>query len=121
MWTLTKHFPFEAAHFLPHHDGKCQRMHGHSWVMDVECRRDALDSDGPKQGMVVDFGDISTAVKPLLDGWLDHYVLNETTGLESPTSECLAEWIYSWLKPRVPYLHAITIAETCTSACRYEP
>lgn len=119
MWTLTKRFRFEAAHHLPHHDGKCRRVHGHSWTLTVEVAAAALQTTGPQTGMVVDYGAISRAVRPLLDDVLDHYDLNETTGLESPTSECLAAWIYRWLAPRLDGLIAISIEETCTSGCRY--
>jgi len=120
-WTLTKTFRFEAAHHLPHHDGKCQRQHGHSWVCTVEVRNASLINGGPKTGMVLDYGDISTVMTPLLENVLDHYDLNETTGLESPTSECLAKYIYDWLFNHLPLVSAVTIAETCTSACEYRP
>lgn len=118
-WTLSKRFPFEAAHHLPHHAGKCQRVHGHSWALSVEVQAMVLVTSGPETGMVMDYGRITAAVRPLLDATLDHYDLNVSTGLESPTSETLARWIYERLAPTLPGLHAVTIEETCTSACRY--
>lgn len=122
MFTLTKEFKFEAAHKLPHHDGKCSRLHGHSWVGKVVVRGPQLVKDGPKAGMLFDFGDISKAIKPLVEDKLDHHYLNETTGLENPTSEEMARWIFGWLRAAgAQGLVAVEIQETCTSSCRYEP
>jgi len=120
MFTLTKEFRFEAAHMLPHHDGKCRRLHGHSWKMRVELRKIGLEVEGPKRGMLMDFGDISKAIQPLLETRLDHHYLNETTGLENPTSEEVARWVFNHLEGELAYLHAVEIDETCTSSCRYE-
>lgn len=121
MWTLRKRFTFEAAHRLPRHQGKCARLHGHSWGLVVECVGAVLGTEGSTTGMVLDYRDISAAVKPLLDTHLDHYYLNESLALEHPTSERVAEWIYTRLKPVLFGLQAVTIAETCTSECRYVP
>lgn len=121
LFTLTKEFRFEAAHRLPHHDGKCQRLHGHSWVGRVILTGRRLQEKGPKSGMLQDFGEISGAVKPLLEDFLDHHYLNETTGLENPTSESLSKWIFDWLKEDLPQLGGVEIQETCTSSCLYEP
>ena len=76
---------------------------------------------GPKQGMLMDFGTISKEVKSFVEERLDHHYLNETTGLENPTSEELARWIYERLKDSLPSLVAIEIDETCTSSCIYQP
>lgn len=121
LWTLTKSFRFEAAHFLPKHDGKCQRLHGHSWVGRVILASNALHEEGPKAGMVLDFGDVSAAIRPLLERYLDHWCLNQTLVLENPTSEEVARWVYVMLKPQLPLLAAIEIDETCTSSARYQP
>lgn len=121
MWTISKQFKFEAAHYLPHHDGQCQRLHGHSWVGYVYLSGKSLHSTGPKRGMVIDFSDVKTVLKPLVDGYLDHWFLNETTGLENPTSESIAQWIYDRLKPDLSALVAVRIDETCTSSCIYAP
>ena len=121
MWKLEKDFRFEAAHVLPHHDGKCKRLHGHSFKGKVICESNKIDSDGPKAGMVIDYGDIDTALSPLIEEKLDHYNLNETTGLESPTTEELSRYIYNYLKPKLPLLVAIELEETCTARCTYRP
>ena len=119
-WIIYKEFRFEAAHKLPHHDGKCSRLHGHSWVGRVYVRGERLIEDGPKQGMIIDSGDIKKYIQPLLDNFLDHYYLNETMGLENPTSEKVAKWIFEKLeKAGLPGLYAVEIQETCTSGCRY--
>ena len=121
MWTISKEFRFEAAHQLPFHDGKCARLHGHSWRGVVYVSSDELVLSGAKSGMVVDFSEIKKALTPIVDGFLDHFFLNETTGIESPTSETIAKWIYDKLKPEIPQLIAIRIDETCTSSCLYAP
>lgn len=120
-WTLTKEFTFEAAHKLPHHDGKCARLHGHSWKGRVIVKGRWLIDQGPKQGMVMDYADIKKAISPILENQLDHHYLNETLQLENPTSEEVACWLYGMLKPQIPQLAAIEIDETCTASCRYEP
>ncbi len=113
---LVKDFRFEAAHYLPRvPDGhKCRRVHGHSFVGEVSVRGEV----DPQQGWVMDFADLKTAVNPLVDR-LDHRLLNEIEGLENPTSELLALWIWRELAPQLPLLHRITIQETCTSRCHY--
>lgn len=120
-WVIYKEFRFEAAHTLPHHDGKCRRLHGHSWVGRIYVKGERLVESGTKQGMVVDYGEIKQYIKPLLDGYLDHYYLNESTGLESPTSEEIAKWVFDKLEASgLPGLYAVEIRETCTSGCTYK-
>jgi 6-pyruvoyltetrahydropterin/6-carboxytetrahydropterin synthase len=119
-WILGKEFRFEAAHELPHHDGKCARLHGHSWRGVVYVSGTALHESGPKAGMLIDYSDIKHFLKPLLDDHLDHYFLNKTTGLENPTSEEIARWIFEKLeKQGLAGLLAVRIDETCTSSCVY--
>lgn len=121
-WLIYKEFRFEAAHRLPHHQGKCQRLHGHSWLGKVYIQSNKLIETGPQQGMVMDFGEVKKYIKPLLDNYLDHYYLNETTGLENPTSEAIARWIFEKLQEmQLPGLYAIEIRETCTNGAYYCP
>lgn len=113
---LFKEFTFEAAHRLPHVPAghKCARLHGHSFVVRI-----SVDGEvGELSGWVMDFGDIKAAFKPLYDR-LDHYYLNEIPGLENPTSENLARWIWRELSSSLPQLSAVEIRETCTSGCIY--
>lgn len=120
-WLIYKEFRFEAAHRLPYHDGKCSRLHGHSWVGRVYVKGDRLIDQGAKRGMVMDYGDIKKFIQPLLDDYLDHYYLNESTGLENPTSEAIAKWIFEKLEVSgLPGLYAVEIQETCTSKCTYK-
>ena len=69
--------------------------------------------------MIMDYADIKKYLKPLIDDYLDHYHLNETTGLINPTSEAIAKWIYERLEHKIPGLVAVRIDETCTSQCIY--
>jgi len=114
---LFKEFTFEAAHRLPGvaADHKCARLHGHSYRVCVHIEG-AVD---PVTGMVMDFADIARAFKPIIEAHLDHYYLNDVEGLENPTSENLARWIWTRLVPQLPLLSAIEVRETCTSGCRY--
>ena len=113
---IFKEFTFEAAHRLPNVPAghKCARLHGHSFRVRV-CVAGPLD---PNLGWVMDFADIKAAWKPL-DQRLDHYYLNEIEGLENPTSEILARWIWKRLKPTVPQLCRLVVHETCTSGASY--
>ncbi|HEY0141051.1 MAG TPA: 6-carboxytetrahydropterin synthase QueD [Thermoanaerobaculia bacterium] len=113
---LVKDFRFEAAHFLPNvpEGHKCRRIHGHSFRGEVAVRG-PID---PSLGWVMDFADLKRAVDPIVNE-LDHYLLNDIAGLENPTSELLAIWLWKRLKAEVPLLHRVTIEETCTSRCHY--
>ena len=118
-YTLRKRFTFEAAHFLPRHDGKCRRLHGHSWVGWVEAEGERLKESGPQTGMLLDFGCLSEAVKPMVESHLDHYLLNESLQMESPTSEAIARWVFCRLREQDLPITSVTIEETCTSVCTY--
>ena len=113
---LVKTFGFEAAHYLPDFpDGhKCRRVHGHSFRVDVVVEGDVP----PGRHYLVDYGDIKAALEPIRLQ-LDHYCLNEIEGLEHPTSEVLARWIWDRLKPQLPLLAEVRVHETCTSSCEY--
>ncbi len=113
---LRKSYQFEAAHLLPHlaPSHKCRRLHGHSFKVDVV----VAGPCDPRLGWVMDYADITKAFKPILEK-LDHYYLNEVPGLENPTSENIALWIWRELKPRLPLLTEIVVAETCTAMCIY--
>ncbi len=113
---IWKQFTFEAAHLLPHlpDDHKCKRLHGHSYHVRVR-----VDGDlNPELGWVIDFDDIGKAFEPILLQ-LDHYYLNDIEGLENPTAENIARWIWERLEPTLPILSAVEVAETCTAGCIY--
>lgn len=113
---IFKEFTFEAAHRLPNLPSthKCSRLHGHSFRVEVHVRGE-LD---PHLGWLLDFAEIKNAFKPLEDR-LDHYYLNDIEGLENPTSEILARWIWTKMIDALPGLSKIVVRETCTSGCVY--
>jgi len=109
---IRKQFRFEAAHVLPHHPGKCARLHGHSYRLEVALQG-ALQTDGPARGMIVDFDAVSAVVKPLVIERLDHASLNEL--MPNPTAEHIALWIWEILAPEVPQLVEVVVWETRTA------
>lgn len=113
---LVKEFRFEAAHFLPNvpEGHKCRRIHGHSFRGEIAVR----GTLHPELKWVIDFADLKEAVEPVVRQ-LDHYLLNEIEGLENPTSEVIAVWVWNRLAPSLPGLVRVTIEETCTSRCHY--
>jgi 6-pyruvoyltetrahydropterin/6-carboxytetrahydropterin synthase len=113
---LRKTFQFEAAHLLPRlpETHKCRRLHGHSFQAEIVV---AGECD-PHLGWLIDYADLSEAFRPLWEQ-LDHRYLNEIPGLENPTSEEIARWIWERLKPRLPLLVEVAVAETCTARAVY--
>lgn len=116
MIEIFREFTFEAAHRLPNvpEGHKCARLHGHSYRIIVHVAGDIA----PREGWVMDFGDLKAVVQPLIQR-LDHYYLNEVDGLDNPTSEILAQWLWDRLQPDLPVLSAVTVRETCTSGATY--
>jgi 6-pyruvoyltetrahydropterin/6-carboxytetrahydropterin synthase len=113
---IFKEFTFEAAHRLPNvqPDHKCARLHGHSFRVEIHVRG-PLD---PALGWVMDFGDIKQVFMPFYEQ-LDHHYLNEVPGLEIPTSENIARWVWDRVAPSLPGLSKVVVRETCTSGCVY--
>jgi 6-pyruvoyltetrahydropterin/6-carboxytetrahydropterin synthase len=116
MVRLSKTFRIEAAHLLPRvpEGHKCRRLHGHSYKIGVV----VAGQVDPETGWLMDYAAITDAFAPLFQQ-LDHHYLNEVEGLDNPTSEILARWIWERLQPRLPELAEVRIDETCTSACSY--
>ncbi|MGH8544176.1 MAG: 6-carboxytetrahydropterin synthase QueD [Gammaproteobacteria bacterium] len=114
---IFKEFSIEAAHLLPHvpEGHKCRRLHGHSFRIAIHVRG-ALEA---KSGWVMDFADVGEKFQPLFET-LDHHWLNEIEGLENPTSENLARWIWQRLKPGLSQLTKVVVRETCTAGCVYQ-
>jgi 6-pyruvoyltetrahydropterin/6-carboxytetrahydropterin synthase len=114
---LVRKYGFESAHRLPAvpEGHKCSRLHGHSFRFEVAVR-------GPvdaKLGWFVDYADIDAACRPVVQV-LDHRYLNEIPGLENPTSEHLAKYIWDHLEGNLRGLERVTVMETCESRCEYE-
>jgi 6-pyruvoyltetrahydropterin/6-carboxytetrahydropterin synthase len=114
---IFKEFIFEAAHRLPNvpPGHKCARLHGHSWRGTLYVRGRV----GTETGWIMDFAEIRRIFQPVFQQ-LDHNYLNDIEGLENPTSEVLAKWIWRQLKPSLPGLCKVVVHETCTSGCIYE-
>lgn len=114
---LVREYRFEAAHRLPKvpPGHKCERLHGHSFKIEL-CVKGPVD---PDTGWFMDYGDLDALWQPLQE-LLDHHYLNEVPGLENPTSEVLAHFIWQRLKPALPALERVTVHETCDARCEYE-
>jgi 6-pyruvoyltetrahydropterin/6-carboxytetrahydropterin synthase len=113
---IFKEFSIEAAHWLPNvpEGHKCRRLHGHSFHIEIH----VAGTVDEHLGWVMDFGDVKDAFKPIEDQ-LDHRCLNDVAGLENPTSENLARWIWEHLHHELPGLSSVVVRETCTSGCVY--
>ena len=113
---IFKRITFEAAHRLPNlpAEHKCARLHGHSFTAELHVSGPV----DPVTGWVMDFADIKKAFAPLYDQ-LDHRYLNDVPGLENPTSENIARWIWKRLKPALPALSKVVVLETCTAGASY--
>jgi 6-pyruvoyltetrahydropterin/6-carboxytetrahydropterin synthase len=114
---IYKQFTFDSAHYLPNvpEGHKCRNVHGHTYHLTVYV-------DGKlksHEGWVIDFGDLKAIVKPLVEQ-LDHAMLNDIPGLENPTAELLAVYIWDNIKPQLPGLSKIELKETPTSGVIYE-
>ena len=107
---------FESAHRLPNvpADHKCARLHGHSFRAEVH----VAGPVGETSGWVMDFADVRAACEPLRLV-LDHHYLNDIDGLDNPTSENIARWLWGRLQPALPGLCRVVVRETCTSGCTY--
>ena len=122
MFELEKTYRFEASHQLDDHNGKCKRLHGHSWRFTVRLRRDSVNVNGPKVGMVYDLELLGAAMRKLVVNVLDHQHINHVLPVY-PTSENLAWWIAGQLAEDNPtiakLLYSVTVAETDTSSATY--
>ena len=109
---IFKTFTLESAHRLPNVPAghKCARIHGHSFRVELHVSGPV----DPHLGWVMDFADIKLAFEPLFQQ-LDHRYLNDVPGLENPTSENLARYIWRELEPALPQLSRVVVHETCTS------
>ena len=113
---IYKKFHIEAAHRLPNvpEGHKCARLHGHSYALEIHVSGELH----PELGWVTDFADIKSAFQPLFEQ-LDHRYLNDVAGLENPTAENIARWVWVRLIDALPGLSRVVIHETCTSGVVY--
>ncbi len=117
-WQITKSFTFDAAHWLPRvpADHKCRHLHGHTYQVVLTLAGELA----PDFDWVMDYAEIKAAFAPLLEK-LDHACLNEIEGLENPTAEVVARWIFAELKTALPLLAEVTVQETPHTAATYRP
>jgi len=137
---IYKKFSFDSAHYLPNlpEDHKCKRMHGHTfnveihitgnvnqeigWIMDfseIKTICDPVIEQLDHRVLIMDFSEIKTICDPVIEQ-LDHRVLNDIKGLDNPTSENLAKWIWEKVKPQLSGLKKIIVSETCSTGCIYK-
>lgn len=114
---LYKEFTFDSAHFLPNvPDGhKCKNIHGHTYRLRVWLK----GKPDPQFGWIIDFAELKKIIKPVV-AQLDHKLMNDLPGLQNPTCELIAVWIWDQLKPSLPAMHRIELHETPTSGVIYE-
>ncbi len=114
---LYKHFTFDSAHFLPNlpNGHSCKELHGHTYHLTVFVEGDVLK----EEGWVLDFKDFKKVIGPVINS-IDHKLLNNIDGLQNPTSELLAIWIWDKIKPQLPQLKRIELKETPSSGVIYE-
>ena len=114
---IFKQFTFDSAHFLSRvpEGHKCREIHGHTYKLTVFFEGN-LDE---KLGWVMDFADAKRAIQPVIE-LVDHKLLNNVAGLNNPTCELLAVWLWDKIKPVLPLLKKIELYETPTSGVIYE-
>jgi 6-pyruvoyltetrahydropterin/6-carboxytetrahydropterin synthase len=114
--TVVSTVRFESAHFLPHvpPDHKCRRMHGHSY----RCEIHVTGPVDERLGWVADFAEIRRVFEPIRKR-IDHHLLNEIEGLDNPTGEHIAAWIWRELAPSLPGLSRLVVYETESSFVIY--
>jgi 6-pyruvoyltetrahydropterin/6-carboxytetrahydropterin synthase len=114
---IVQAFRFEAAHHLPNvaETHRCRRMHGHSYRVELKLEGPV----DPHTGFVADFFEMEAAFHPLL-AQMDHHCLNDISGLENPTAELIAQWIWERVKPMLSQLSSVIVYETQDCWAEYE-
>lgn len=115
-FTITKEYTFDSAHWLPKvpEGHKCKNVHGHTYTAKFACKTWQLD----EQGFVTDYAKIDEVVKPWIKA-LDHVQLNDLKGLENPTAETIAKFLYLAVKKALPFLVWVEVCETPKTSARY--
>ncbi len=113
---IYREFKFDAAHRLPNlpDSHRCSNLHGHTFRVFVHIE----GPTGADTGWVRDYGEIKSICAPIIDQ-LDHSYLNDIGGLENPTSEHIAKWLWTAIKPQLPELSMLEVKETESTGCRY--
>ena len=108
--SITKEYTFEAAHSLPHHNGKCKNLHGHSYQLFVTVTG-PIKTEGPGEGMVMDFGELDPIVKTHIIDVFDHRFLNDILPFTT-TVENIAAYIFTTLTEKGLPISEIKLYET---------
>lgn len=107
--TIFRQFTFDSAHFLPNvpPEHKCRGMHGHTYKLTI------FMTGEPDEhlGWVMDFAVVKKIMEPILEQ-VDHKLLNDIKGLENPTCELLAKWLWDKVKLEIPILSKLELYET---------
>ena len=123
MVTVTKIFNFEASHKLPHYEGACHNLHGHSYKLEVTVGGKVITHpNNPKCGMIMDFKDLKKIVNEVAVDKYDHSYLNDF--FQNPTAEIMVEDIGASIKSKLPsdiHLVSCKLWETATSYAEYRP
>ena len=94
---------------------KCKEIHGHTYQLTA-----VFEGELEKElEWVIDFAEIKQVINPII-GRIDHKLLNDIEGLENPTCEVIAIWLWNQIKPEIPILSQIQLNETPTSGVIYE-
>ena len=114
---LYKIFSFDSAHFLPNvpEGHKCRELHGHTYQLTIFIEGEVSE----KEGWIIDFNVLKSAVAPVIE-LVDHTLLNNVDGLQNPTIELFAKWLWARIKPNLPSLSKLELKETPTSGVIYE-
>lgn len=117
MYSIKVEANFSSAHNLRGYKGKCETLHGHNWKVEVQAAASRLD----KSGMVADFKVLKSKLNAVLER-LDHKYINNLPPFKkvNPTSENIAQYIYTCLKGRISGLKSVTVWENNTSSATYE-
>ena len=113
---ICREFSFDAAHLLPHHSGKCSKLHGHTYRIRFYVAGPVKRIEGSSdEGMVLDFGLLSQAYKEHLEPLLDHRYLNESLQISAPTAELVAAWALTRMSSLMPGISRVRVYETPTA------
>jgi 6-pyruvoyltetrahydropterin/6-carboxytetrahydropterin synthase len=138
MYVLKTEHSFDSAHFLSGYEGKCSNIHGHRWRVEIEVQSKTLKSGGQLDGMIIDFGDLKSDVKDMVD-YFDHaLIIEENTMREQtlnclvadgfnvlqvgfrPTAENFAAFFFRTMKEKGYNVKSATVYETPTNSASYE-
>ena len=138
MYILKAEHSFDSAHFLANYNGKCGNIHGHRWKVEVQVAAESLIEGGQLDGMVIDFGDLKSHVKEMVD-FYDHALIIEEGTMRQvtldnlkedgfkvidvsfrPTAENLAAFFYKEMEKKSYKVKCVTVYETPTNSATYE-